>query len=147
MIPRDRVVGRKITDVYKSPSEFGPAVTVDGISTEDDVMELFSVFLELDEDDLLKVGLDERDSPMELLDARAKQSEGLSRLLDDVDRECIGEVIQNVYREGMGFIMELESGSALWVADDIFGTGLVLSRDYLELPQITTTPLTDYWAT
>lgn len=146
MIPREKIIGRTITDVLKSHSEIGPAPILEGITVEGDTWELFDIYLVLDDSDLLKLGLDERYSPMELFDKTARETMHLARHEEASDRRCVGHVIKKVYREGMGFIIELKSGHALWLDDSAFGSELAFSETYLQKDQDSTVlPLRDYW--
>lgn len=134
MVDKCKVIGRRILNVLKTQSTFGPAAVVPGITREGDVMEVFDIYLELDGGQRLRIGRDHSDDPLTLYEAEGTPEPVLGNYVMEAEETCVGDRIVNVHIRYSGYVIELESGRLLWLQDDITGTGLVVmpKEEYLK---------------
>jgi hypothetical protein len=139
-INREDVVGRTITHILRDDVEIDvgkPFVT--GISTG--VRKYFHVFLELDHNELMEVGMDRRYYPLEFVPITMR-----GKLTDlDIPEEvptCVNETIEDVLIHYEQITFRLSSGRYFWVVDDLQGTEIRLDSP----DDLSTEKMKDYWS-
>lgn len=137
LMNREDLIGRRITRILRTDIDFVEGTGLPGVSRG--VYEIFTLFLELDDCELLKFGSSRRSDPLTLLPL-AERQQLITIHLPEED-SCLGETIRGVVVLYDSIALELSSGRYLRVEDDFDGTEI----DLADADDIDETLLVDYW--